>query len=264
MSENLNLRAVNVLRYIQPLREGGSLPALAEADDGFKYVIKFKGSGHGSKMLISEMLGSEIARALGLRVPELVFADLDIAFGQTEADEEIQDLLKFSQGLNLGVHFLSGAITYDPVVEKIEPESASEIVWLDALITNIDRTVKNTNMLWWNKELWLIDQGASFFFHHTWTNWEKHAVSPFIHIKDHVLLPFASELDAVDKEFKLILTDEIIDNIVDELPNEWLESIHETENADEAKSVYKQFLKIRLENSKIFVDEAKKARYAHI
>src|SRR5690554_4321958 len=151
MSRKPELRTVNVTRYITPLREGGSLPALAEADDDFKYVLKFRGAGHGPKALIAELLGGEIARMLGFRVPEIVFAQLDEAFGRTEADEEIQDLLQNSQGLNLALHFLSGAINYDPVVTQIDPELASRIVWLDAYITNVDRSFRNTNMLMWKK-----------------------------------------------------------------------------------------------------------------
>src|SRR4051812_34824565 len=145
------LRTVNVTRYLQPLREGGSLPALAEADDDFKYVLKFRGTGHGVKTLIAELLGGELARLLGLKVPELVFASLDESFGRTEGDEEIQDLLKASQGLNLALHFLSGAITFDPAVTQVDELLASEIVWLDSYITNIDRSFRNTNMLMWNK-----------------------------------------------------------------------------------------------------------------
>jgi hypothetical protein len=142
---------------------GGSLPALAEADDDFKYVLKFRGAGHGVKMLISELIGGKITEILGLKIPELVFVNLDVDFGRTEADEEIQDLLKNSEGLNLGLHYLSGSITYDPSV-KIDPLLASKIVWLDAFITNIDRTFRNTNLLMWHKELWIIDNGASFIF----------------------------------------------------------------------------------------------------
>ncbi|MDX1602904.1 MAG: HipA family kinase, partial [Salinimicrobium sediminis] len=170
-----DIRTVTVCRYIAPLREGGSLPALAEADDDFKYVLKFRGAGHGVKALIAEFLGGEIARLLGLRVPELVFANLDEAFGRTEGDEEIQDLLQGSKGLNLALHFLSGAINYDPAVNTIDESTASRIVWLDAFITNVDRTYRNTNMLMWHKELWLIDHGASFYFHHSWTDLEKQA-----------------------------------------------------------------------------------------
>ena len=143
----MELRTANVVRYIMPLREGGSLPALAEADDEYKYVVKFRGAGHGTKALIAELIGGEIARALGFRVPELVFLNLDEAFGRTEGDEEIQDLLQGSRGLNLGLHFLSGALPFDPVVTEIDGKLASQVVWLDALLTNVDRTTKNTNML---------------------------------------------------------------------------------------------------------------------
>lgn len=174
------LRTVAVTRYISPLREGGSLPGLVEADDDFKYVLKFKGAGHGVKALISEFIGGRIAHILGFKLPELVFVTLDEDFGRSEADEEIQDLLRGSHGLNLGLHFLSGAITFDPAVTTIEPLMASKIVWLDAFITNIDRTFRNTNMLMWKKELWLIDHGAAFYFHHTWDNWEQNAKSPFV------------------------------------------------------------------------------------
>lgn len=254
------LRTVNVTRYIQPLREGGSLPALAEADDGFKYVLKFRGNGHGPKALISELIGGEIARALGLKVPELVFANLDEAFGQTEGDEEIQDLLKASQGLNIAMHFLSGAITFDPVVTTVDAKTASAIVWLDGFITNIDRTFKNTNMLLWHKELWLIDHGASLYFHHTWTTWEKHAQSPFALIKDHVLLPQASLLNEVNAEFKQLLTEDKIRTIVDLIPAEWLEREDIEESAEAAREVYYQFLITRLNNSEIFTKEAQNAR----
>ena len=150
-----SIRSVNVIRYVTPLREGGSLPAIVEADDGFLYVLKFRGAGQGVKALIAELIGGELARAVGLKIPEIVFAQVDEAFGRTEPDEEIQDLLKASTGLNLGLHYLSGSITFDPAVTLIDEMLASQIVWLDCLITNMDRTVRNTNMLWWHKELWL-------------------------------------------------------------------------------------------------------------
>ena len=202
----MELRTVNVTRYIMPLREGGSLPALAEADDSFKYVVKFRGAGHGTKALIAELIGGEVARVLGFRVPELVFLNLDEAFGRSEGDEEIQDLLQGSRGLNMGLHFLSGALPFDPVVTEVDEKLASQVVWLDALLTNVDRTVKNTNMLMWHKELWLIDHGASLFFHHSWVNWHKHALSAFTQGKDHALLPLAGKLDEVDAEFRKLLT----------------------------------------------------------
>lgn len=259
MVDQPQLRTVNVIRYVTPLREGGSLPAIAEADDGFLYVLKFRGAGQGVKALIAELIGGEIARVLGLKMPELVFANLDTAFGRTEADEEIQDLLKFSVGLNLALHYLSGAITFDPTVTTINPKLASQIVWLDCLLTNVDRTVRNTNMLIWHKELWLIDHGAALYFHHSWDNWEEQATKPFIQVKDHVLLSWATELDLVDAEFRTILTDDLIQSIVSLIPNEWLQDEATSASAEEKRQVYAQFLKLRIASSNTFVKEAQHA-----
>ena len=256
----MELRTANVTRYIMPLREGGSLPALAEADDEFKYVVKFRGAGHGTKALIAELIGGEIARCLGFHVPELVFLNLDEAFGRSEGDEEIQDLLQASQGLNLGLHFLSGALTFDPVVNPVDPKLASQVVWLDALLTNIDRTVRNTNMLIWNKELWLIDHGASLFFHFSWVNWQKHAIGPFIHIKDHVLLPQATLLEEVDKDFKRILTEEKIREIVGLVPDDWLHWNDSPGTPQEIRDVYIRFLIDRIAHSDTFINEVRHAR----
>lgn len=253
------LRTVNVTRYVTPLREGGSLPAIAEANDGFLYVLKFRGAGQGVKALIAELIGGEIARALGFKVPEIVFANLDTAFGRSEPDEEIQDLLKASVGLNLALHYLSGAITFDPVVTRIDSKLASQIVWMDCLLTNVDRTPRNTNMLTWNKELWLIDHGASLYFHHSWDNWKEQAVRPFLQVKDHVLLSKASELEAVDEEFKSILTPEVILTIVSLVPDEWIKG-EWLEEPDEVREVYAQFLETRIAASSIFVKEAQHAR----
>ncbi|MGI4022636.1 MAG: HipA family kinase [Janthinobacterium lividum] len=258
------LRTVNVIRYVTPLREGGSLPAIAEADDEFLYVLKFRGAGQGVKALIAELIGGEIARSLGLKIPELVFASLDPAFGRTEADEEIQDLLKFSVGLNLALHYLSGAITFDPAVTVIDPKLASQIVWLDCLITNVDRTPRNTNMLIWHKELWLIDHGAALYFHHSWDNWQEQAQRPFVQIKDHVLLPWATELDLVDAEFRAILTEERIQSIISLIPDEWLDDESTTDTAAERRQVYARFLTLRIAASEIFVKEAQHARAARI
>ncbi|NDV68065.1 HipA family kinase [Dysgonomonas sp. 25] len=260
----MELRTVNVIRYITPLREGGSLPALADADDGFKYVVKFRGSGHGTKVLVSELIGGMVAKAFGFQIPELVFINLDEAFGRTEGDEEIQDLLQASQGLNIGLHFLSGALTYDPVVTTIEPHPASEIVWMDAFLMNIDRTVRNTNMLMWHKELWLIDHGSTLYFHHTWTGWEKYAVSPFAQIKDHVLLPQAEYLDEADQKLKALLTDEKIREIVDLIPDDWLNWTQDGETPNDLREVYYQFLTTRRDHSETFVKAAQDARKALI
>ncbi len=259
-----DLRTVNVTRYVTPLREGGSLPAIAEADDGFLYVLKFRGAGQGAKALIAELIAAEIARALGLKVPEIVFANLDEAFGRTEPDEEIQDLLKASTGLNLALHYLSGAITFDPVVTTVDAKLASQIVWLDCFVTNVDRTARNTNMLMWHNELWLIDHGASLYFHHSWDNFEQQALRPFVQVKDHVLLPLAAELDAVDAEFHSILTAQLLRSIVAFIPNEWLTDESSVESADEKRQVYLQFLEMRLSHSEIFVKEANNARKALI
>ena len=258
------IRHVNVTRYITPLREGGSLPAVADADDGFKYVVKFKGAGHGVKMLIAELIGCEIGRVLGFKVPEVVFAHLDEAFGRTEADEEIQDLLKGSQGLNIGLHFLSGAINFDPVVTTIDAQLASEIVWFDAFMTNIDRTFRNTNMLMWHRELWLIDHGASLYFHHSFTNWEKGAQTPFALVKDHVLLPQASELDTANLKLKSLLTPQVLQNIVNLIPQEWLEWEGYEQTAEEIRAIYFQILTARLTQAEVFTKTAQDARKALI
>jgi hypothetical protein len=264
MDNQPELRTVNVTRYVTPLREGGSLPAIAEADDGFLYVLKFRGAGQGVKSLIAEIIGGEVARTLGLRVPELVFAQLDEAFGRTEPDEEIQDLIKASIGLNLALHYLSGSITFDAVVNPVDARTASLIVWLDSFLTNVDRTARNTNMLMWRKELWLIDHGASLYFHHSWQNLEEQPRRLFAQIKDHVLLPWATELDVADAEAKSILNPERLRSVVALIPDEWLESTPEPGTAAEKRQVYLHFLETRLASSQIFVKEANHAREALI
>jgi hypothetical protein len=258
--KEVELRTVNVTRYVTPLREGGSMPAIAEADDDFLYVLKFRGAGQGVKALIAELIGAEVARTLGLRVPELVFANLDEAFGRTEPDEEVQDLLKASVGLNLALHYLSGAITFDPLVTKVEETMASEIVWLDCLLTNMDRTARNTNMLVWHKELWLIDHGAALYFHHSMDNWEEQAVRPFSLVKDHVLLPYAGNLAEADEKFKSVLTTEKIRQIVSLIPDDWLNLDGSLASVEKHRSIYADFLETRLTHSEIFLNEAQHAR----
>ena len=225
---------------------------------------KFRGAGQGVKALIAELLGGEIARAVGLSMPEIVFANIDEAFGRTEPDEEIQDLLKASVGLNLAVHYLSGSITFDPAVTTINTTLASKIVWLDCLLINMDRTVRNTNMLWWHKELWLIDHGAALYFHHNWQNIAAQAIKPFVLIKDHVLLPQATELDAVDAAFSLVLTKERIRSIINLIPDEWLATDTFFETTDLHRQAYIEFLETRLANTIIFVKEAQHAATAII
>lgn len=258
----LELRTVNVTRYVTPLREGGSLPAIVEADDQFLYVLKFRGAGQGSRALIAEIIGGELARAIGLKVPEIVFANLDSAFGRMEGDEEIQDLLKASTGLNLGLHYLSGSITFDPLVIPVDTFLASKIVWLDALLMNVDRTARNTNMLWWHKELWLIDHGASLYFHHTWEDWDKPDRS-FPYIKDHVLLSKAGELSLVDEYARKILTPDVIYSIVALIPESWLiEGPFESTEAH--RNAYAQFLNMRIAHADHFINEARYARESRI
>lgn len=258
--ENFNLRTVTVTRYIAPLREGGSLPALAEADDSFKYVLKFRGAGHGVKALIAELLGGLIAKALDLPVPELVFVNLDEQFGKTEADEEIQDLLVFSKGLNLALHYLQGAFTFDFATNDCDELLASKIVWLDAYITNVDRTYRNTNLLIWRKDLWLIDHGAAFYFHHSWSNWEQAAKTPFALIKDHVLISKASKLDEVHAKFTKKLTPQVLQNIVQTIPDDWLQWEGSEQTPEKIREVYYNFLTLRLANAEVFLNQAKNAR----
>jgi hypothetical protein len=255
----LALRTVQVTRYVTPLREGGSMPAIAEADDDFLYVLKFRGAGQGRKALISEIIGGEIARLLGLKVPEIVFATLDEAFGRTEPDEEIQDLLKASVGLNLALHYLSGAITYDATVNKIDPLLASQIVWLDCLLTNMDRTARNTNMLFWHKELWLIDHGASLYFHHSWQNWKEQASKPFLLVKDHVLLSQATLLKEVDETAVAKLTPKAIASVLALIPDEWLDE-DLFSSSDAQRNAYATFLNTRIAHSANFVNAANHAR----
>ncbi|HEX2534863.1 MAG TPA: HipA family kinase [Chitinophagaceae bacterium] len=260
MSQTPELRTVDVMRYVTPLREGGSLPAIVEADDGFLYVLKFRGAGQGVKALIAELIGGEVARALGLRVPELVFATVDPAFGRTEPDEEIQDLLKFSEGLNVALHYLSGAITYDPVVTRLEPDLASRIVWLDCFLANVDRTPRNTNMLMWRKELWLIDHGAALYFHHAGDDPETAAAKPFFLVKDHVLLPQASALEAAARECLHLLPPHTLEAIAALIPDDWLQAIPSPEPVEEKRLYYTRFLLARREASSTFLNHALHAR----
>lgn len=253
------LRHQKVIRYICPLREGGSLPALAEADDGFKYVVKFRGAGHGVKALIAELIGGEIARRAGLNVPELVFLDVDSRFGITEGDEEIQDLLKASQGLNIGMHFLSGALTMDPYVNPVDADLASRIVWVDAFLTNVDRTAMNTNMLLWHgREVWMIDHGASLYFHHSWRDLDAAPLTSFAQIiSRHSLLHKASHIEATDRLMHSILSENDFREIVDMIPSDWLGWCKEVDmTEDDVRNVYLNFLKERFNNSNVFVNAA--------
>ena len=256
----IEIRTVEVVQYLKPLREGGSLPAIVEANDEFLYVLKFRGAGQGKKALIAELIGGLLAKAIGLKVPEIVFMNLDDSFSKTEPDEEIQDLLKFSVGLNLGLHFLSGAITYDPLVSISDGMSSSKVVLLDSIINNIDRTAKNTNLLNWKRELWLIDHGASLYFHHNWKTWQSHLPRTFPSIKDHVLLNRADKLKEAAKEMKAQLTPSLIQNIVKVIPEEWL--IEETNalTPTEIRAAYSQFLNTKVDMLDTLEKEASDAR----
>ena len=256
----IDIRTVEVTQYVQPLREGGSMPAIVKADDGFLYVLKFRGAGQGKMALIAEFIGGELARAIGLNVPELVFMNLDDTFSKTEPDEEIQDLLKFSVGLNLGLHFLSSAITFDPIVTPVDELTASKVVLLDSIISNIDRTDKNTNLLHWNNDLWIIDNGASFYFHHNWDTWKNHLTRTFPLIKDHVLLKKAGKLAEAAELINQLLTKEKLDDIISNIPEDWLNIESEKMSPNEMRAAYVEFLTTRLSKMDELVKEASDAR----
>jgi hypothetical protein len=248
------LRTVRVTRYVTPLREGGSLPAIVEGDDEGLYVLKFRGAGQGPLALVAELISGEIGRTLGLRVPELVFMDLDEAIGRNEADPEIRDLLMASVGLNLGMDFLPGATMFDPAAgDRADSETASNAVWFDALVTNIDRTPKNANLLWWHKQLYFIDHGASLYFHHNWRDPGDMAMKPFVAIENHILLPWAHNIAEVDRGLRARLTNEALRNIVQAVPSEWLPH-------QEGPSVegYLEYFTERLAKSR-FVEDALRA-----
>ncbi|HZH90368.1 MAG TPA: HipA family kinase [Pyrinomonadaceae bacterium] len=254
------MRTITATRYVTPLREGGSLPAIVEADDDGLYVLKFRGAGQGPKSLIAELVAGEIARALGLPVPEIVFVELDAALAGAEPDPEIQDLLKASVGLNLALDYLPGSVTYDPLVERLSPELASSVVWFDAYVTNVDRTPRNANMLMWHKGLWLIDHGAALYFHHTWTNHLERSRAPFAHVKDHILLPSAALLRELDETLAARLTAEVIGEIVNLIPDVWLGTDSTFESAGEFRQAYADYLMRRLEAPRLFVEEAARVR----
>jgi hypothetical protein len=256
----MNLRTVNATRYVTPLREGGSLPAVIEADDNGTYVLKFRGAGQGPKALIAELVAGEIARACALPMPELVFVELDDVLARTEPDPEIQDLIRASGGLNLAIDYLPGATTFDPLAWQPDAALASRIVWFDAFMTNVDRTARNTNMMVWQHKLWLIDHGAALYFHHAWDNSIARAQSPFALIKDHVLLPFASELEAADRELAPRVTPELIRAVTDLIPQVWLCDDHAFSDREAHRAAYAEYLMRRIAAPRAFVTEAVRAR----
>jgi hypothetical protein len=260
----MRLRTVIATRYVTPLREGGSLPAIVEADDDGMYVLKFRGAGQGPKALIAELVAGEIARAAGLSVPEIVFVELDPELARTEPDPEIQDLMRASAGLNLALDYLPGAVTFDPVADKPDAATASAVVWFDAYVTNVDRTPRNTNMLIWHRRLWLIDHGATLYFHHTWTNYRERSRAPFPMIKDHVLLQFASALQEIDAQMAGRVTPDIIDGIVKLIPDAWLGGDSPFGASDQHRDAYLEYLLSRLEPPHVFLEEAIRAQSLYV
>ncbi|MFI5201118.1 MAG: HipA family kinase [Candidatus Kapaibacterium sp.] len=254
------LETLHATRYVTPLREGGSLPALVEADDDGLYVLKFRGAGQGTKALIAELIAGELARAIGLPVPRLAFMQLDPTLGRNEPDYEIRTLIEASGGLNFAMDYLPGSITFDPLANHVDTQLASQIVWFDAYIMNVDRTARNTNMLIWHKKLYLIDHGASLFFHHQWTTAHEKIESPFANIKDHVLLKVATALPEAGEKIKSMITKELIHSIVSLIPDDWMESDPIFENPHSHREGYANFLERRLAASHIFEQEAIRAR----
>ena len=254
------MRTVNAARYVTPLREGGSLPAIIEADDDGLYVLKFRGAGQGTKALIAELIAGELARTAGFQVPELVFVALDPEIAKTEPDPEIQDLIRASGGVNLGLDYLPGSVMFDPVADQPDPELASRIVWFDAYVTNVDRTARNANMLMWHRKLWLIDHGAALYFHHSWTNMDQRSKDPFALIKEHILLPFANAIETADEALPEVFTEHVIRRIVDLVPDDWLQDDSRFTRIAEHRQAYVEYLTRRLEAPRNFVQEAIRVR----
>jgi hypothetical protein len=260
------MRTVVATRYVTPLREGGSLPGLVEADDDGLYVVKFSGAGQGPRALVAEWIGGELGRAIGLTVPDLVGIDVDATLGDAEPDEEIHDLVRASGGLNLGMDFLPGALGFNRAAvspdEPIDPEFAADAVWLDALVTNPDRTAQNPNLLVWHGRLWLIDHGAALYVHHTWRDPDEHAGRPFERIRDHVLLPFAGSIEAADDRHAGRIDRARLVALVDALPDAWLPVDPTIGGPDDQRAAYVRYLLRRLETPRTFVQEAERARRA--
>jgi HipA-like kinase len=245
------VRAVAATRYVTPLREGGSLPALVEGDDDGLYVLKFRGAGQGPKALVAEVIAGELARAIGLPVPELAVVELDPAIGRAEPDPEIQDLLLASGGTNLGVDFLPGALPFSPAAgPPPEPDFAAAVVWLDALVTNVDRTAQNPNLLWWHRRLWLIDHGAALYWHHA--SGPPNPATQFPAIAEHVLLPYASSIADVDARLAPLVGEELLRRIVGDVPEVWLDGTD--------PAAYVEYLRRRLVSPRGFAEEADRAR----
>jgi hypothetical protein len=256
----MKIRTVTATRYVTPLREGGSLPAIVEADDAGMYVLKFRGAGQGPKALIAELVCGEIARALDLPMPEVVFAEVDDELARTEPDPEIQDLIRASSGLNLALDYLPGAVTFDPLATPPDADLASRIVWFDAYTSNVDRTPRNANMMTWHRKLWLIDHGAALYFHHGWDANPERSRKPFAQIKDHVLLLLASRIAEVDEELAARVTPALIGDVVEQIPESWLLADSAFESVSAHRQAYVDYLLRRIEAPRAFVEEALRAR----
>ena len=236
------------------------MPAIIEADDDGLYVLKFRGAGQGTKALIAELIAGELARAAGFLVPELVFVALDSEIAKTEPDPEIQDLIRASGGINLGLDYLPGSVMFDPVADKPDPDLASRIVWFDAYVTNVDRTPRNANLLMWHRRLWLIDHGAALYFHHSWTDMDQRSRDPFARIKEHILLPFANNLDTADEAITARLTEEVIRSVVELVPDDWMNENSPFSTIADNRQAYVEYLTRRLVAPRHFVQEAIRAR----
>lgn len=237
------LPEVTALRYVTPLREGGSLPGVVEADDLGTYVVKFRGAGQGPKALVAEVIAGELARRLGLPIPILAHVDFSAELGRAEPDPEVQELLLNSAGRNLGMDFLPGSLGFDPGVHKVEAGLASRVLWLDAFTENVDRTWRNPNLLMWHKDLWLIDHGASLYFHHNWPRAEAAVRRPF-KATDHALLPFATQLDKAAAELVQRITPELLDDVLALVTDSWLED-PAFAGPDEIRVAYREHLLAR-------------------
>jgi hypothetical protein len=257
------LRTVVATRYVTPLREGGSVPALVEADDDGLYVVKLLGAGHGRKALVAELLAGEIGRRLGLPVPDLVIVELDAALAKAEPDSEIHDLLERSAGTNVGLDFLPGALAFAPSVGPApSPELAADVVWLDAYTTNVDRTARNPNLLVWHRRLHLIDHGSALYIHHSWTNPDEHARRPFPMVRDHVLLPFAGSIAAADERLAQLIDRPWLEALAADIPDDWLQPEDGLPDPAAHRRAYLDYLVTRLEARRAFVEEAERARVA--
>jgi HipA-like protein len=258
------LRTATATRYVLPLREGGSLPAIVEADDCGIYVAKFRGAGQGVSALVAELVAGEIGRALGLRVPEIIFIHIDAALGRNEPDYEIRQLLKASVGLNLALDYLPGSTMFDPAArDTVSSTEASLAVWFDAFTQNVDRTPRNANLLVWHRKLYLIDHGAALYFHHNWETMPHKIESPFPEIANHVLLPWASQIEEASIHAHASLSRDIFVKTLEEVPDEWLESDSNELNAEQKRVAYVDFFTRRLATSNIFEQEAIRA-HAHL